>query len=64
MTKKRAKGKDGEAYELRDLFEAYAQFGGMPALAEAELDQERANMLLGGIYSAVVVRVILERGTR
>ena len=62
--KKRAKGKDGEAYELRDLFEAYAQFGGMPALAEAELDQERANMLLDGIYSAVVVRDILERGKR
>ena len=64
MTKQRAKGKDGEAYELRDLFEAYAQFGGMPALAEAELDQERANMLLDGIYSAVVVRDILERGKR
>ena len=63
-TKKRAKGKTGEAYELRDLFEAYAQFGGMPALAEAELDQERANMLLDGIYSAVVVRDILERGKR
>ena len=62
--KRRAKGKDGEAYELRDLFEAYAQFGGMPALAEAELDQERANMLLDGIYSAVVVRDILERGKR
>ncbi len=62
--KQRAKGKDGEAYELRDLFEAYAQFGGMPALAEAELDQERANMLLDGIYSAVVVRDILERGKR
>lgn len=28
--KQRARGKDGEAYELRDLFEAYAQFGGMP----------------------------------
>ena len=62
--KQRARGKDGEAYELRDLFEAYAQFGGMPALAEAELDQERANMLLDGIYSAVVVRDILERGKR
>ena len=62
--KQRAKRKDGEAYELRDLFEAYAQFGGMPALAEAELDQERANMLLDGIYSAVVVRDILERGKR
>lgn len=60
--KQRAKGKDGEAYALRDLFEAYAQFGGMPGLAGAELEQERANMLLDGIYSAVVVRDILERG--
>ena len=62
--KQRAKGKDGEAYELRDLFEAYVQFGGMPSLAEAGLDQEKANMLLDGIYSAVVVRDILERGRR
>ena len=62
--KQRAKGKDGEAYALRDLFEAYAQFGGMPGLAGAELEQERANMLLDGIYSAVVVRDILERGKR
>ena len=62
--KQRAKGKDGEAYALRDLFEAYAQFGGMPGLAGAKLEQERANMLLDGIYSAVVVRDILERGKR
>ena len=34
-TKQRVKGKGGEAYELRAPFEAYAQFGGMPALAEA-----------------------------
>ena len=55
-------GKTGRHYALRDLFEAYAQFGGMPGLAGAELEQERANMLLDGIYSAVVVRDILERG--
>lgn len=63
-TKRRVKGNDGEVYELRDLFETYTRFGGMPSLAETGLEQESANMLLDGIYSAVVVRDILERGRR
>ena len=63
-SKKRVKDKNGEVFELRDLFEAYAQFGGMPSLVEAGFDQERVNMLLDGIYSAVIVRDILERGRR
>lgn len=62
--KKRVKNAAGETFELRELFEAYARFGGMPPLVETGLDQEKANMLLDGIYSAVVVRDILERGRR
>ena len=62
--KQRVKDKRGEVLELRDLYEAYVRFGGMPPLAETGLDQERANMLLDGIYSAVVVRDILERRRR
>lgn len=62
--KKRVKNAAGETFELRELFEAYARFGGMPPLVEIGLDQEKANMLLDGIYSAVVVRDILERGRR
>ena len=60
--KQRAKGKDGEAYALRDLFEAYAQFGGMPGLAGAELEQERANMLLDGIQIIKVLDFLLSEG--
>lgn len=62
--KKRVKNLAGDSFETRELFEAYARFGGMPPLAETGLDQEKANMLLDGIYSAVVVRDILERGRR
>ena len=62
--KKRVKNSLGESFDLRDLFKAYTRFGGMPPLAETGLDQEKANMLLDGIYSAVVVRDILERGHR
>lgn len=60
--KKRVKDEAGETFELRELFEAYACFGGMPPLVETGLDQEKVNMLLDGIYSAVVVRDILELG--
>lgn len=62
--KQRVKDRGGEVLELRDLYEAYVRFGGMPPLVETGLDQERANILLDGIYSAVVVRDILERGRR
>ncbi len=56
--------KDNESFDVYDLFESYVQFGGMPSLVDTGLDQEKAHMLLDGIYSAVVVRDILERGLR
>ena len=56
--------KNGERYELREVFEAYMRFGGMPGIADVGLDQERAMVLLDGIYSTVVVRDILEREKR
>lgn len=62
--KKRAVDGQGHPMELRELFEAYIRFGGMPAIAETGLDRKKVNMLLDGIYSAVVVRDILERGRR
>lgn len=40
------------------------RFGGMPAINDTSLDQKKVHMLLDGIYSAVVVRDILERGRR
>ncbi len=56
--------KNGEHYELREVFEAFMRFGGMPGIADVGLDQEKALALLDGIYSTVVVRDILEREKR
>lgn len=54
----------GDRYELREIFDAYMRFGGMPGIADVGLDQEKAMVLLDGIYSTVVVRDILEREKR
>lgn len=62
--KKQAVDQNGERYELREVFDAYLRFGGMPGIADVGLDQERALTLLDGIYSTVVVRDILEREKR
>lgn len=63
-TRKVAFDASGERYELREIFDAYLRFGGMPGIADVGLDQERALTLLDGIYSTVVVRDILEREKR
>ena len=55
---------DGNRYDLREVFDAYMHFGGMPGIADIGLDQERALLLLDSIYSTVVVRDILEREKR
>lgn len=54
----------GEKYELRDVFDSYLRFGGMPGIADVGFHQEKAHILLDGIYSTVVVRDILEREKR
>ena len=54
----------GDRYELREIFDAYMRFGGMPGIADVGLDQEKSMVLLDGIYSTVVVRDILEREKR
>ena len=63
-TKKVVFHKSGDRYELREIFDAYMRFGGMPGIADVGLDQEKAMVLLDGIYSTVVVRDILERKKR
>lgn len=62
--KKRAVDGSGRPVDLRELLEAYILFGGMPAISEMGLERKKVAMLLDGIYSAVVVRDILERGRR
>ena len=54
----------GERYELREAFDAYMRFGGMPGIADIGLDQDKALSLLDGIYSTVVIRDILDREKR
>ena len=63
-THRQAFDKNGERYDLREVFDAYMRFGGMPGIADIGLDQEKAMSLLDGIYSTVVVRDILEREKR
>lgn len=63
-TRRRVFDQNGERYDLREVFDAYMRFGGMPGIADIGLDQEKALSLLDGIYSTVVVRDILEREKR
>lgn len=62
--KKRVKDSNGETLDPKELYEAYAKFGGMPMLADVGLEQDKVTAALDGIYSAVVVRDILEREKR
>ena len=62
--RKQAFGPNGEPFDLREVFDAYLRFGGMPGIADVGLNQDRALILLDGIYSTVVVRDILEREKR
>ena len=62
--RKQAFTKDGEHYEIREVFDAYMKYGGMPGIADVGLDQEKALALLEGIYSTVIMRDILERENR
>ena len=64
VKRKQAFDKNGERYELREVFDAYMRFGGMPGIADVGLEQEKAMLFLDGIYSTVVIRDILEREKR
>lgn len=55
---------NGERYDLREAFNSYMRYGGMPGITEVGFDQERVLALLDGIYSTVVIRDILEREKR
>lgn len=62
--RRQAFDRNGERYALREVFDAYMRFGGMPGIADVGLEQEKALSLLDGIYSTVVIRDILEREKR
>ena len=56
--------KNGIHYSLKEAFEAYLRFGGMPIIKDVGLNQEKAYMLLEGVYNTVITRDILEREKR
>lgn len=56
--------KSDNFYSLREAFDLYMRFGGMPGISDIGLNQEKAMVLLDGIYSTVIVRDILERENR
>ena len=62
--RKRVISADGDSYDPKELYQAYAKFGGMPMLADVGLETDRVSAALDGVYSAVVVRDILEREKR
>lgn len=44
-----------------EKFQKYLQFGGMPAVAEYNFNQQRINDMLEGVYSTVILKDVLER---
>ncbi len=62
--RKRVHDAGGGSYEVRELFEAFMKFGGMPGIADVGLVQDKALALLEGVYSTVVVMDILDRQKR
>ena len=62
--RKRILDAEGESYDPKELYQAYARFGGMPMLADVGLETDKVTAALDGVYSAVVVRDILEREKR
>lgn len=55
---------EGENYDVSELFDTYARFGGMPMLADIGLEIDRVTAALDGVYSAAVINDILEREKR
>lgn len=64
VLRKRVTDADGDSYDIRELFQEYARFGGMPMLADVGLEMDRVTAALDGVYSASVINDILEREKR
>lgn len=52
---------ENEIYDIKELYNLYAKFGGMPMLADVGLEIYRVTAVLDGIYSTVVINDILGR---
>jgi len=60
-TIKRCYDKDGQPYDMNEVFESYLKYGGMPGLSELPLSEEVASRYLDSIYNTVINNDILER---
>ncbi len=58
---KRIYDKSKERYDTFELFDTYLKCGGMPAIIDVGLTQNKIFTIWDGIYSTVVIRDILER---
>lgn len=64
VIRKKIYDNEGDLADAQELLALYMRFGGMPGLANINLNIDNALVLLDGVYSTVVVRDILERELR
>lgn len=64
VIRKKIYDNEGDLADAQELLALYMRFGGMPGLADINLNIDNALVLLDGVYSTVVVRDILERELR
>ena len=64
VIRKKIYDNEGDLADAQELLALYMRFGGMPGLADIDLNIDNALVLLDGVYSTVVVRDILERELR
>ena len=64
VIRKKIYDNEGDLADAQELLALYMRFGGMPGLADINLNIDNALVLLDGVYSTVVVRDILERDLR
>lgn len=64
VIRKKIYDNEGDLADAQELLALYMRFGGMPGLADINLNIDNALVLLDGVYSTVVIRDILERELR
>lgn len=64
VIRKKIYDNEGDLADAQELLALYMRFGGMPGLADININIDNALVLLDGVYSTVVVRDILERELR
>lgn len=55
---------DGEIHSLKEIFNIYMMYGGMPGIKDVGLNYEKIMIFLDSIYSTIIVKDILEKEKR